>query len=74
MSRQDFVNRYKHELAGFVVDAIATPRQGPELSLWLRSMMARIDAKLGAIYDEFNQPQQPPANGKPAAGLPQPRK
>lgn len=66
MTRKDFIDKYKHQLAGFVVDAATAGRSGAELALFLRGVMQRIDANLGVIYDDLCPPAPLPVNGKPA--------
>jgi hypothetical protein len=65
MTREEFLGRYRHELAGIVLDAAMANRHGAELAVFCRSMMQRIDAKLGEMYVELTRPQPSP-NGMPA--------
>ena len=66
MTRQQAIEKYKHEFAGFVLDAATAGRSGGELSLWLRTAVQRIDAKIGAMFDEITAPEDKPAtNGVP---------
>lgn len=62
MTKQAFIDKYKHELAGLVADAAVTARSGAPLAEWLRRSMQQIDAKLGSIYDELTTPAEVPAN------------
>ncbi len=56
MTRDDFVQRWKHECLGRVLDAAMSGRAGGELSLWLRRITKVIDDDLGRMWDAA-QPQ-----------------
>ncbi len=65
MTREEFVARYRHELAGIVLDGTIARRSGGELSLWLATAMQAIDARLGQMYDQLQPP--PPAPKPPVS-------
>lgn len=52
-TREQFVQDYRHEIEGWLLDAALTKRNGAELSLWLRAMRAKIEAKLAAVYADL---------------------
>lgn len=60
MTRQDFIDKHKHELAGVIADAAVVQRAGAPLAHFLRLAMQRIDQRLGSIYDDLQ-----PAETKP---------
>lgn len=63
MSRQEFIDLYKHELFGVILDASHCRRSGSELSMFLTEMMRRTGTMLGEMYDDLNrQPQNGLAN------------
>ena len=51
MTRIEFVNEYRHELDGWILDAAMESRKGAELSIFLRQMRAKIEAKLATMHD-----------------------
>ncbi len=51
MTRQEFVSAWRHEVEGWLLDAAMTNRTGAELSVFLRAMRQKIEAKLAAVYD-----------------------
>lgn len=52
--RQKFIDSYKHELAGFVFEAMTHhDRSGGMLALWTREIMRRIDKRIGQMFDEL---------------------
>lgn len=53
MSKDDFVDKYRHELAGLVVDAATSKRTGADLAMSLRFLMDKIDGKLGSMYADL---------------------
>lgn len=66
MTRNEFVEKHRHELCGLIVDAAVHCRRDIELSLWLRTAMVEIDKRLAAIFDdaakvasENKQPDKP---------------
>jgi len=85
VTKQQFLEKYKHELYGVLFDALRNPRSGPEGSRWYDAMCQRIDARLGEIFDSLTKqpeaiapkpapPPPPHANGvhKPATPPAQP--
>ena len=71
MTRTEFVELHRHQIAGLVLDAATHGKTGGELSVWLRGVMAKIDAQLGRAWDSLhsaaNNGHDKPAaaNGKP---------
>jgi hypothetical protein len=61
MTRQEFIDRHKHELVGVVIDGMVAERKGGESALFVRTVMHRYDRLLGAIYDDFHTAAKPPA-------------
>lgn len=62
MTKSEFVSEWRHELDGWILDAAMSSRSGSDLSIWLRSMRAKIEVKLGNIYDSLTEPAaKPPA-------------
>lgn len=53
MSRSEFVERYRNELAGMVADAATVRCGGGELAIKLRSWFTKIDNLLGQAYDSL---------------------
>lgn len=63
MTREQFIDRWKHELAGLMLDAATTGMSGAALALWCRNVMKTLDARLGQMWDSL----QPKQESKPAA-------
>ncbi len=59
VTRQEFVDRHKHELAGLLMDGMFVERSGAMRASWTRDAMRRIDQKLGDIYDQLCEDKQP---------------
>lgn len=53
MTRAEFVERHRHEIAGFLLDAVTQDRKGGELAMWLRLKMRAIDTRLSIMWDEL---------------------
>lgn len=72
MTKKQYIESHRHQLAGLVLEAQMHPRTGAELSVSLRGLFARIDAILAEAWDDAHQdnPPQPggPTEPKPAAG------
>lgn len=52
MTRQEFIAKFRHEIDGWVLDACLERRpSGLELSKFLREMRAKIEVKLGDMFD-----------------------
>jgi hypothetical protein len=56
MKRSEFIDKYKHRIAGFVCDAATAGRTGAELAVFLRHAMKQLDAEIGAMFDAL-QPE-----------------
>ena len=71
MTRSDFIAAHRHAIAGLVLDAATNRASGAELSLFMRTILARVDTLLGDAYDDVTrQPVAPPANGQPKLAAP----
>lgn len=59
MTRAEFVELHRHEIAGLVLEALTLERHnGAKMALFTRNVMRRIDDVLGRTFDSL-----------PAAGL-----
>ncbi len=69
MNRLEFIERYRHELGGMILDAATAQRTGADLSMALRHVMRTIDSRLGEMYDALRPSTPPtvPAKNGPAA-------
>lgn len=54
MTRDEFLERHRHELAGLVLDAAVGERRGADLAIFLRNAMKRTDALLGAVWADLD--------------------
>lgn len=67
MSREDFIEKYHHQIAGIVLDGATGRREGEAMSIWLRLVMAKVDAVLNKAYGELTHENKiPAAPAKPA--------
>ena len=69
MSREEFIDKFRHEIGGMVLDAATAQRTGADLAMSIRFVMKRIDATLGAAFDLMQPPapiKAPERNGTPA--------
>ncbi|MGD9712862.1 MAG: hypothetical protein AB7V46_12435 [Thermomicrobiales bacterium] len=60
MTKTEFIDRWKHELAGMVLDAMLH-RHGAEAAIFARNSMRKIDERLGQMFDQLNPPAEVPA-------------
>lgn len=51
MTKQEFMEKFRHEWAGMVVDAATMGTSGAERALTLRFLMQKIDRHLSHMYD-----------------------
>lgn len=65
-TKDEFVQKHRHEIFGMICDALVTDAKGGELSLRMRANANRVDTILRQIYDEFIPPNRPALN-TPAA-------
>lgn len=71
MTRNDFVEKWRHEFGGMVLDAATRGSSGPELSIFVRGIMRQIDRKLAAAFDDLCAEAAPPLPVKPGKEAPQ---
>ena len=63
MTREEFLEKYRHRLAGIALDAMFNESvRGGELALRLRSMLKQTDA---LIVEMWNDIPKAAANGQP---------
>lgn len=56
MTREEFIARNIDELAGILLDVTFADRQGKEMSFAIRQNYRKLQAKLGAMYDQLVPP------------------
>jgi hypothetical protein len=62
MTKEQFIERWRHEWGGMVVDAATNQRTGADLAMALRCLMQKIDKHLGRMYDDLKSPPVPQPN------------
>jgi hypothetical protein len=72
-ARQEFIDAWKHEWAGMVLDALTAQRTGADLGLFARHLIRKVDERIGKMWDDLqatNGQPKPAANGaaRPVAG------
>lgn len=65
MTREQFIEKWRHEFGGMILDAATAQRTGADLSVALRQVMRKIDSILGIQWDAL-QPKPPALNGTAA--------
>ena len=53
MTQADFLDKWRHEIGGMVMDAMA-PRDGAHAALFVRQILKKVDAKLIEIWTAMN--------------------
>jgi hypothetical protein len=66
MDRAAFIEKWRHEMAGLVLDGCAVHRTGAEFALFARQIMHKVDQRLGQMYDQLNPKPAAPTNGTAA--------
>lgn len=71
MTRQEFIERHRHEIGGMVLDAATAGLHGEALSVFVRGIMRKTDLLLGRMHDELRPPEPLPAKApaRPANGV-----
>ena len=74
MTKAEFVELHRHEIAGWILDALTHHRSGAELAICVRGIMRKIDERLGTMYLQLvpldplvKEAPKPEANGKHSA-------
>lgn len=50
MTTEEFVEAFRHEIDGWILDAAMEGRTGAELSVWLRNMRKKVEIKLTLMH------------------------
>jgi hypothetical protein len=61
MTRNEFIERYRHQLVGYATDGALSDRRAGEFAMWMRMRMKQIDQLCGEMFDEAMKA----AHGKP---------
>ena len=64
MEKRDFVELFRHEICGLVMDAAVSRDQGASLAMRTRMTFTRIDTILAGIYDKLAPKPAPISNPK----------
>lgn len=66
LTRIEFVERWKHDFAGFYLEALCKNPQGAELALLVKSIQDKVEKRLGQLYDDLSpiKEQLKEVNGK----------
>lgn len=65
-TKSEYLDAYRHELAGIVMDSLAYTRSGADCAAFVRNAMKKIDAILVEQYDDFVPPKSEPKTETPA--------
>lgn len=60
MTKNEFIEKNKHEFFGIILDAFNSQITGGPLAEKMRRLMARCDALLGNYYDTLVKTEPPP--------------
>lgn len=52
MTTHEFVEKWRHEIGGIVLDAVTTQARGAELSLFCRTILRKIDNILVRMHED----------------------
>lgn len=58
-ARKKFIEKFRHEIAGLVLDGASVTRLGAEFALWARTTMHRTDQMLGTMFDSLHPKKEP---------------
>jgi len=67
LTRKEFTDAHRHEIDGWLLDAILGNHKGAELSMFLKAQRAKIEKRLGEMYDQLCPPPVLPPNPMKAA-------
>lgn len=65
-TEQEFLDQFRHEWGGMILDAATSGLHGAELSLFTRQILRKVDTQIVKMYRALNPPATLPANGVPA--------
>lgn len=66
MTQTDFIDKFRHEIGGMILDAV-TPRDGAHLAMFARQILKKVDAKLSEMWNSMN-PAKPQGKANALAG------
>lgn len=72
MTRNEFIEKYRYELAGLVFEFAMTERSGGERAMQFRLVMTRVDTMLRTAWQAAHPEEVKPEESKPEPPKPQP--
>lgn len=64
LSKEAFVNHWKHEIAGMVLDAATRKAHGKELSLVIDFLLGKVETRLGQMWESLAPVELKPGEKK----------
>lgn len=64
MTKDEFLEKWRHELSGMILDAATSEHRGAALGLFAREIMKKVDRHLVAMHNDFTAVPIPPTKGK----------
>ncbi len=55
-SKDEFVAKWKHDLAGMVLDALVSNATGAELAVKTRLLMEKVETRLAQYWTDLQEP------------------
>lgn len=53
MTKDEFLAKYRHDLAGRILEGVTAEYRGAQLGAWARTVLGRVDTLLGQIHDDL---------------------
>jgi hypothetical protein len=54
ISKEAFIEQWRHELGGMILDGATANLTGAAMALWARNILKRVDLKLSQMYDALS--------------------
>lgn len=64
MSKEEFLDKWRHELSGMILEAATAEHKGAALGLFARDIMKKVDRQLVAMHNDFSIVPIPTTKGK----------
>lgn len=64
MTQTEFLEKWKHEIGGMILDGATAEHKGAALGFFCREIMKKVDRTLVAMHNDLTKPDEKPSSPK----------
>lgn len=59
LTREEFIEKWRHEVGGMILDGATLQATGAELGLFVRNILRKVDQRLGQMHHDLTADIKP---------------